>query len=284
MGILIDNDEVIKMELSLTISAPGSKFGPIILRGDYVQQMMVAKAIGFQAVELHIRNPQAIDCRAIIKCSETKGIKVSTLGTGVAYIEDGIYFSSDNQAIREEATRRIMTHIDFASQLGAKVIIGTIKGTIPENGSPTEVEAAKKRAAECLKRCAEYAERKDTSLTVEAINRYETNFLNTSAQTLEFIKEIDAPNVGLHLDAFHMNIEEVSLTKAIKEAGSRLTHFHVADSNRLPPGQGHTDFSKIVAALKSVNYQGYLGVECLPLPDPKRAAIQTMEYLNRLLA
>ena len=267
---------------SLTISSPGSKFAPLLFRGDFEECIARASGIGFKAVELHIRDPRVVDRQAILKSLEKTGVVVSTIGTGQAYGEDRIFLTSFDDTVRNAAIRRIKDQIDFAAPLGAKVIIGLIKGPLPEEES--KQEAAKVWAASGLRECAEYALKQGTTLTLEVINRYETNFLNTAEEADRFLGEVDAEGIGLHLDTFHMNIDEVSIEKSIRDHGARLVHVHLADSNRWAPGMGHLDFHLILKKLKEIGYKGYLGLECLPKPDPERAAIQGLRYLEELLS
>ena len=96
------------------------------------------------------------------------------------------------------------------------------------------------------------------------------------------IEKIDSSVIGLHLDTFHMNIEEKLIGQVIKEYSSYLAYLHFADSNRLSPGLGHINFSEIILALKEINYNGYIGVEALPLPDSYSAAKQALSYIGKL--
>jgi 5-keto-L-gluconate epimerase len=269
------------MILSLTITQKGSKFSPIVFQGDYATHIEAAAKIGFRAVELHIRDPKAIDRDGIVRALEGRKMAVSTIGTGLAWVEERLAFTSPDGEVRRTAVQRIRDQIDFAGLLGAKVIIGTIKGPLPEN--ETEKPGARSRALDCLKECAEYAEKKGVPLSVEAINRYETNFLNTAAETAAFISEVGSALVGMHLDTFHMNIEEVSIEEAIRSHAKWLTHMHFADSNRWPPGKGHLDFGSVLRAMKEAGYGGYIGLECLPLPDPDSAARQAFNHTTQLL-
>jgi len=270
------------MKLSLTISSPGSPKAPILLRGDYAEKIVQAAKIGFRAVELHIRDPKAIDQKAILRTLEKTGVKVSTIGTGQAYGEGRIFFASPDERVRRAAIRRIKDQIDFASELGAKVIIGLIKGPLPEEGADKSI--ARERMVDCFRECAEYAQKANVQLPVEAINRYEANFLNTAEDTERFVQEIGSPAMGIHLDTFHMNIEEISIEAAIERHAKGLMHIHLADSNRRVPGMGHLDFRPIFAALRKIGYQGYLGLECLPIPDGQKAAEHGFRYLEDLLS
>jgi len=96
------------------------------------------------------------------------------------------------------------------------------------------------------------------------------------------LEQVGADNVGLLLDTFHMNIEEVSLAQAIRDAGTRLFHFHVADSNRRHPGAGHIDFGNVLQTLSDVGYTGYVSGEFLPEPDADRAAAAAIRHLRAL--
>lgn len=269
------------INLSVTISSLGSKFAPIIFQGDYIEGIKKAKKIGYKAVELHIRNPKAIDIPEIIEAVGENNLTVSTIGTGQAYVDERIYFTSIDEKVRKAAVQRIKDQIDFAAPIRAKVIIGTIKGLLPEDKNEQEISL--ERAINCLRECADYAQKKDVRLVLEAINRYESNYLNNAEQTVEFIVKVNSPIIGLHLDTFHMNIEEKSIVDTIKKYSSYLAHLHFADSNRWVPGFGHINFAEILDALKEVNYDGYIGIEALPLPDSDSAARQALSYLSKLM-
>ena len=266
------------MKMSLTISSPGLKSAPILFTGDYAEQIDLAAAIGFEAVELHIRDPKTVDRRSILQSLEKTGMEVSTIGTGRAYGEDKIFFTSSDKQVREAAVQRIKDQVDFASLVGANVIIGLIRGPLPEG--EFERPTARAYATDCLKECADYAQKAGVQLPIEAINRYETNFLTTAEETEQFIRGIDSEAVGLHLDTFHMNIEEVSIEETIKRHAGRLIHIHFADSNRWVPGMGHLNFHSILSTLREIGYQGYLGLECLPMPDALKAAEYAFRYLE----
>ena len=106
----------------------------------------------------------------------------------------------------------------------------------------------------------------------EPVNRYETSLVNTVAQGLELIEQVDESNLGLLFDTFHANIEEPSIERSLIEAGTRLFHVHVADSNRWHPGAGHLDFATFFGALSNTGYTGFVSGEFMPLPDPDTAA------------
>jgi D-psicose/D-tagatose/L-ribulose 3-epimerase len=104
---------------------------------------------------------------------------------------------------------------------------------------------------------------------MEVLNRYEAHLVNTASEALAFVDEVGADNVGLLLDAYHMNIEESQPAAALRQVGDRLWLYHAADSNRQGIGRGHTDFSAQMAALGDIGYDGPIILECTaPGPDP----------------
>ena len=120
------------------------------------------------------------------------------------------------------------------------------------------------------------------TILLEPINRYETNIFNTLAQGMNVVRELGCSNLRLLADTFHMNLEEASYRQALTETGSFLGYVHFADSNRLAPGWGHTDFRGIFQILREIGFDGPLGIEVLPKPSDNEAAEQGVKFLNSL--
>jgi D-psicose/D-tagatose/L-ribulose 3-epimerase len=108
---------------------------------------------------------------------------------------------------------------------------------------------------------AERAKASGVALSLELVNRYETNLINTAKQGLAFIKESGSDNIFLHLDTFHMNMEEDDPAQAIRLAGDRIGYFHVGESNRGNLGSGTIDFAPIFDALVAICYDKAIGIE-----------------------
>jgi len=111
-----------------------------------------------------------------------------------------------------------------------------------------------------LKEAYELAERLGVRMAIEPLNRFETYFINRADQAVAMADAV-GPKCGVCLDAFHMNIEEKDFLAAIRSTGRRIYDFHVADNNRLAPGQGKLDWKAIVRTLKEVGYDGALTAE-----------------------
>ena len=116
-------------------------------------------------------------------------------------------------------------------------------------------------AVENIKELASYAKGKGVNIGLEPLNRFETNFLNRHDQALRLADDVGYDNVGVTLDAFHINIEEADPMQALLNTGTRLVDFHVADNNRRPPGEGSIDWKELISTLRKAGYDGYLTSE-----------------------
>ena len=107
----------------------------------------------------------------------------------------------------------------------------------------------------------EHAAKVGVRLGVEVLNRYENNLINTAKQARRLIELVQSPFVGIHLDTFHMNIEEEDMAGAINLAGDKLFHLHGSDSHRGIPGEGHVPWGQVASALRKIRYNGYVVIE-----------------------
>ncbi|MDD4764501.1 MAG: 5-keto-L-gluconate epimerase [Atribacterota bacterium] len=268
------------MKKSIVVSTQKTSFSALAFKEDLEKNIEKVSSLGFNGVELAVRDPKYLDVEKVINMVNESNLEVPAIGTGQAWGEEGLSLSDPNEIVRKAAIDRIIEQIKFASNFNAQVIIGLIRGVIKEGVFREETE---EWTIDSLKKCAEFGLEKKIKLTLEPVNRYESNFINTLQEGMAFIDKIGMPNVGLLADTFHMNIEEVSIYKSIIEAKDYITHVHFADSNRWAPGYGHLDFQKIVETLKEINYQGYVSAEILPLPDQDSAAEMTIKTLNSVI-
>src|SRR5690606_7931607 len=118
-----------------------------------------------------------------------------------------------------------------------------------------------RRSVERLGRVAQVAAGHGVKLGLEPINRFETDMVNTAADALRMVKEIGSEHVGISLDSFHMNIEEVDFCAAIETAGDRLLHLQVSDSHRGIPGEGNSDWAGLREGLRRIGYDGRVSIE-----------------------
>jgi len=169
--------------------------------------------------------------------------------------------------VREEAVDYYLRLLDFATAVGAPVV--SCHGAVGRVRPLADYEEEYGFFLAGVGRIAARAAELNLRLAMEVLNRYESHLLNTAAQAIDFVTQVGAPNVGVLLDAYHMNIEEADPAAAILDAGERLFLFHAADSNRQAAGRGHTDFLALMRALRRIGYAGDVIIECTAAgPDP----------------
>jgi len=257
------------MKFSIVLSTQAAQFQAATFKGDLETNMMRIAELGYDGVELALRDPKLVSLDELERLTCLCGLSVPAIGTGQAWGEEGLSFTDPDPAVRRAALDRIISHIPGAVHFGAIIIIGLIRGVIKPGVDPVQ---AMDWLVESLRECSTAAFQHGILLALEPINRYETTLINNANEGLELIRRVGADNFGLLLDTFHMNIEEPNIEVTIRQCGSRVFHFHVADSNRWYPGAGHLDFKSILNVLNSIHYKGYISGEFLPKPDTETSA------------
>ena len=129
-----------------------------------------------------------------------------------------------------------------------------------------------------------YAESKDVTLCMEPLSDNQTNFINTPAEAVKLIEQIDKPNFRLILDVCSTSNQGLDMPTEIRQFSSYLAHFHTNDNNLYLPGSGNVDYPPIIEALKEVEFDGYLSTEVFKFePDPETIARQSIEFLKPLV-
>ncbi len=160
--------------------------------------------------------------------------------------------------VRRATLDYVKETITLAARLGGKIVTVTpAVGKLEPAASPAD---ERRWTVQALREAQAHAGELGIRLGIEALNRYETYFVNRCEQALELAEEVDDA-FGVVLDVFHMNIEEPDARAAIRFAGPRLVDFHVADNNRLPPGQGAVRWRPLLEELAAIGYEGCLTVE-----------------------
>jgi sugar phosphate isomerase/epimerase len=269
------------MKLSIVLSTHPAQFQAVAFKGDFETNIAKIAGWGYDGVELAIRDPRLVDADELLRVVTIHGLEVPAIGTGQAWGEEGLSFTSDDPAVRVAAIERVKNHVPLAARFNAIIILGLIRG-ITSEGQTHEQSMA--YLIEALQECVAEAVKEGVRFALEPLNRYETDLIHTVADGLDLIERVGADNFGLLLDTFHMNIEEPVIEDSIRACGDRIFHFHVADSNRWYPGAGHLDFKSILDALFVTGYQGYISGEFMPLPDADTAAQRSIAYLRRLFS
>jgi D-psicose/D-tagatose/L-ribulose 3-epimerase len=190
------------------------------------------------------------------------------------------YKTLTEQKTADLAVSETKSSIDFGAELGARSV--TIAVAIHDQISKDNVAECTAIAVDALQRMADYARTKGILLVFEATNHLEMGkFVNTALNHKRMIELTGRDNIGIQLDWFHVNLEELNPYEAVMDAQPLLWHLHFRDSNSLTPGYGKTDFKAVMRALKKTNYDGYCTIESAPMiPDPDTAAKDGIDYLK----
>ncbi|MBM3902716.1 MAG: sugar phosphate isomerase/epimerase [Verrucomicrobia bacterium] len=226
---------------------------------DSVKLFPKFKKWGFDSVEVPVEDPSHIDPVKVKAAFDKNGL---VCGSICACMGPGRDFRGTAEE-QKTAMDYCKALVDQAVVLGHAKIIGPVYSVV---GKADAVEPAQQKVefqlvVKNLKELGKYAESKGITICVEPLNRFETDFLNTCDQGLKLLKAVNSKALRLHLDTFHMNIEEKNQAEAIKKAGKLLGHFHACGTDRGTPGGDSLDWKPIVAALKAVKYDGDVVIE-----------------------
>ena len=194
------------------------------------------------------------ECRAIKKYADERGIKLSySLGLNPKYD-----ISNPDKEVRAGGIEYLSNIVHKIAVMEGELFSGV---TYAGWGIPSyfvdeaEKEALYCRSVESMKEVMKVAEKEGVTVCCEAVNRFESPLVNTAAEAIRYADLVDSKNIGIHLDTYHMNIEENNIGDAIRLVGKRLRHFHTGENNRNVPGRGHLDWDEIFKALKDIDYK-----------------------------
>jgi D-psicose/D-tagatose/L-ribulose 3-epimerase len=217
------------------------------------------KRWGFETVEIPIEDPSHIDPAHVKRELKKAGLVCGSVCACMGPDRD----LRGTPANQETGKTYLKAIIDQAAELGNASVIGPVYSAVGRADAVEPKEYAKqwKTVVKHLKDIAKHAQQRGITIALEPLNRFETDFINTADQGLKMIADVGSPNLKLHLDTFHMNIEEKNQAKAIRKAGKLLAHLHACGSDRGTPGGDHIDWPEIVKALRSIKYDGDVVIE-----------------------
>ena len=211
------------------------------------------KELGIGVVELPLLRPAEFDAKGTRKAFEKHGMDV-TCSLGLPQHLD--------PTMNLKACTDFLDHaLNVAAEAGSKILSGVTFGSIGKTSGAPRTDAEYDAMCMMISHAASTAKSLDLRLGLEPCNRYETHLLNTGQQTVEALNRIGADNTFVHLDTYHMNIEEVSMSQGCQDAGSRLEYIHLSESNRGVPGCGCLNWEDTFAGLKDVDFRGTMTLE-----------------------
>ena len=179
---------------------------------------------------------------------------------------------SADASIRAAGLTRLKQAIDCCAAAGATHLCGPIHSALGEFSGAGRTADEWSRAKDILAQAGDHAKANGVTLVVEYLNRFECYFLNCAADAAQFCREVGHSNVKMMYDTFHANIEEKSITQAVKACADQMVHVHISENDRSTPGEGGVNWDESFSALKQVNYDGWLMIEAFGLALPELAA------------
>jgi D-psicose/D-tagatose/L-ribulose 3-epimerase len=217
------------------------------------------KQWGFDTVEIAIDDPDTFDAAYVKAELDKVGLPCGS-ACGCFGLDRDL---RGDAAAQENSLTYLRKVIDQMVVLDCPRLIGPAYSAVGRIGGAEPAEYRKQWATvvKNLRKICAYAEKQGKAICLEPLNRFETDFINTVDQALKMVKDVGSPALKIHLDTFHMNIEEKCQGDAIRKAGKYLGHIHACGSDRGTPGNDHICWDSIAKALKAVKYNGDVVIE-----------------------
>ncbi|MEZ5936504.1 MAG: sugar phosphate isomerase/epimerase family protein [Alphaproteobacteria bacterium] len=221
-------------------------------------------AHGVRLIELPLLDPEAFDAKGTRQAAERHQVEV--------VCSLGLPASMDVVDRTDEVMSFLDAALDAAHEAGSASLSGVTYGTIGKvSGQPPRQEELD-AICRLVEHVAGTAGSLGMRLGLEPCNRYETHLLNTARQTADIIERVGADNVFIHIDTYHMNLEEVSMAEGFADAGAHLGYVHLSESNRGVPGRGTLDWPAVFAGLGAIGFDGAMTLESFVHLAPEIAA------------
>ncbi len=239
-------------------------FTPLWRPEDAERLLPPLTAHGVSVIEIPLLDPSQFDSRGTRAAADRHGVEIiCSLG-----LPDSMDVVRDTGTVADYLAHTLSA----AREAGAAALSGVTYGTIGKTSGAPATDAERDAICRLVDRAARTARDLNMGFGIEPCNRYETHLLNTARQGVEIIERVGADNVFIHLDTYHMNIEEVSMAEGFADAGEHLGYVHLSESNRGVPGRGTIDWVDAFKGLKEVGYDGTLSLESFVYLAPEIAS------------
>ena len=226
------------------------------------------KEAGVDGIEIPVFVPSELNTKAVRNTCSQHDVNVHFCSVN----PEGMNPISDDIAIRARTIEHWKTLIQTAADAGADQIAGPTYAPVGFLPGRRRTEDEWKRGVEFHQALQESLADAAVTLAIEPLNRFETYFLNTAADAVRFIEEIDSENIGILLDTFHQNIEDKDVAAAYRTCGKRLMHVHTCENDRGTPGSGHVDWPGVFQAIKDTGYDRWMTIESFNAHIPELSA------------
>jgi sugar phosphate isomerase/epimerase len=271
----------VSIRLAYLAAPPESAPFPFGWNGELERIIPRLAAIGYEGVELQVRDASLVDRAALAKIAGGAGMSISGFGTAPITF-DKLHLVDADPNVRLAAVERLKNMLELAGSFGVDVSVGRFRGMV-KTAPERETGIGWLRAA--LEACLPLAERLGNRIVLEPMNRGVADFLNTIAETIVFIDSFGSASLSYEADLHHQAGEETSLLASLVrgQRSGRMSYVQVSDSNRRAPGWGCFNWTDIIETLRASGYDGWLAVECLQHPGSDQCAVQAHAVLRRIL-
>ena len=221
---------------------------------------------GYESIEIS-GEPEKDDTKEVRQLLDAYGLRC---WGSVTLMFAGLNFPSADEATRERTLKYVKDCITMVKELEGEVMT-IVPGTVGKVNADSTPEKEWAWAVDGLKEVYAYGQQAGVRLALEPLNRFETDLINVVEQGLALCEAVGSPHVGLHLDTFHMHLEERDSAAAIRRAGDRLFHFHACENDRGVPGRGQVEWGAVADALFDIEYDGAVVIESFT-PEVKSIA------------
>ncbi len=211
---------------------------------------------GYDYVEIALLDPWKVDTAMTRDLLAEYGVRAHA-SLGLSPTTD---VTSTDPTIIAKGDELLRKATDVLHDLGGTELCGVLYCSLGKYPGPAS-KANRANSVAAMQRLCDYAGDKGINVNFEVVNRYETNIMNTGIEGLAFLDEVNRPNAYIHLDTYHMNIEEDGMEKSVLAAGDKLGFVHIGESHRGYLGSGNVDFDTFFKALKKISYQGPITFE-----------------------
>jgi D-psicose/D-tagatose/L-ribulose 3-epimerase len=223
---------------------------------------------GFDGAELFLSPEEPANIPAIKRILDDLRLERTTCSV----MPRQAHLISSDAEVRRQGVEFLKKCVERTADLGARLICGPIHAGLGVLTGRRRTDEEWNWAVEGLQAAASRGQQLGVTLCIEPLNRFETYFLNTQEDAARLVRAVGMPNVRIHFDTFHANIEERHPADSLRTNGRELGHVHISENDRGIPGTGHNDWTGILSALKEIGYGGWLTIESFAQPEPDLAA------------
>lgn len=215
------------------------------------------KEWGFDGIETPLINPGAFPVDQVRKGLADNGLDA----TACAVLPAGLSLISDSTEVRRQTIQHLTRSIEVAASAGIGIIAGPLYSPVGYLPGRRRTSDEWNRAIEGYQTLAPICEAHDVTLCIEPLNRFETYFLNTTADAVALMHAVNHPRIRILFDTFHANIEEKQVASALSSTAGVLGHVHTCENDRGTPGSGHVPWAEVRNAIAGLNYDGWVTIE-----------------------